>query len=124
MNSLKYAVLLLLLGITYGCSPETQSKDADPQKKVAQYELGEYLYLESEEGLICHIDPNCGKHCTYIKAEQVFLMVKECKAKGDYYRSGKAASLYDALNGNYHFCSKCIPLSIMKEIDAKTDPCN
>ena len=123
MRILKYVALLLLFTIG-GCSNKTQSKESSTPKKVTQYKLGEYLYLESEEGLICHIDPYCGKHCTYIKAEQVFLMVKESKAKGDYYRSGKAASLYDALNGNYHFCSKCIPLPIMKEIDAKTEPRN
>ena len=123
MRILKYVALLFLFTIG-GCSNKTQSTESSTPKKETQYTLGEYLYLESEEGLICHIDPYCGKHCTYIKAEQVFSMVKESKAKGDYYRSGKAASLYDALNGNYHFCSKCIPLSIMKEIDAKTDPCN
>ena len=81
--------------------------------------LGEYLYLEYEEGAICHIDRNCGKHCTYIKTDYVLSSVREAKKKGDYLRGSKGN--VDAIYGNFHFCSKCIPLSMMKDIETKTN---
>lgn len=120
MRILKHIITFLLLNIIGGCSSNTQVGGDDTNKNKPEYELCEYLYLEYEEGAICHIDPNCGKHCTYIKTDYVISSVREAKRKDNYFRGSNGVT--GAMYGQYHFCSRCIPLHIMKEIDAKTDP--
>lgn len=120
MRVMKYIIVIMLFVIMEGCAIKTKEKEKYAPKQTVKYELGEYLYLEIEEGLICHIDPDCGKHCTYIKTDKVLSMVQKCKKSDEYYRDGRSAS-HGVLIGNYHFCSKCIPLSIMQEIEEKTN---
>jgi hypothetical protein len=114
---MKSTVIVLLALLMVSCGKTGDNNRTTSEQKPR--ELGEYLYLEYEEGAICHTDKNCGKNCTYIKTDIVLSSVREAKRKGDYIRGNKGH--VDAIYGNFHFCSKCIPLSMMKEIDTKTD---
>lgn len=120
MNILKIIVGFVLLVLMGGCATESQRQQDVLEGGKTKGKLGEYMYLEFKEGAICHIDAKCGKDCTYIRTDQVISSVKERKNRGEYYRTGSAA--YDATCGNYQFCSECIPIYLMKEIDERTQP--
>lgn len=99
--------MLVFLLIFCGCS-NTQERPNDPK-------LGEYLYLELNKGAICHLDNDCAKSSTYIKTDYVLSEIKRCSK---HVVSGNAKM--DVVRGNYHFCAKCVPLKVMKQIDSLT----
>lgn len=109
---MRWLFMMLCVAIVSSC--------ADNERAGQEKILGEYMYLELNKGAICHMDKMCGHHTTYIKTDLVISKVRDFRSRRDYKRDENSSLAI--IGGNYHFCGKCVPLKIMKDIDSLTSP--